>query len=65
MGRDPSRQVDGDLRRFKQIMETGEVVHSDASIHTTPHPARPPEAVPNRLTGSTSRGLEPQNGGFE
>ena len=65
MGRDPSQQVDGDLRRFKQIMETGEVVHSDASIHPTPHPARPPEAVPNQLTGSASRGLEPQNGGFE
>jgi uncharacterized membrane protein len=65
MGRDPSRQVDGDLRRFKQIMETGEVVHSDASIHPTPHPARPPEVVPNQLTGSASRGLEPQNGGFE
>jgi uncharacterized membrane protein len=65
MGRDPSRQVDGDLRRFKQIMETGEVVHSDASIHPTPHPARPPEVVPDQLTGSASRGLESQNGGFE
>ena len=61
MGRDPSQQVDGDLRRFKQIMETGEVVHSDASIH----PAPPPEAVPNQLTGSASRELQPQNGGFE
>jgi uncharacterized membrane protein len=35
-------QVNGDLRRFKQILETGEVVHSDASIHRGPHPARPP-----------------------
>ena len=60
MGRDPSQQVDGDLRRFKQIMETGEVVHSDASIHPAPHPARPPEAAPNQLTGSASRELEPQ-----
>jgi len=68
MRRGPSQQVDGDLRRFKQIMETGEVVHSDASIHPTPHPARPPEVVPNQhhqLTGSASSGLEPQNGGFE
>jgi uncharacterized membrane protein len=35
-------QVDGDLRRFKQVLETGGVVHSDASIHRGPHPARPP-----------------------
>lgn len=34
-------QVKGDLRRFKQIMETGEVVFSDASRHRKPHPARP------------------------
>ena len=40
-GREPSQQIDGDLRRFKQVMETGEVVHSDASIHRGPHPARP------------------------
>ena len=32
-----------DLRRFKQVMETGEVVQSDASIHKGPHPARPPQ----------------------
>jgi hypothetical protein len=29
------------LRRFKQIVETGEVVHSDASIHLGPHPGQP------------------------
>jgi uncharacterized membrane protein len=34
-------QVAGDLRRFKQILETGEVVHSDSSIHQGRHPARP------------------------
>ncbi|HEY0710021.1 MAG TPA: SRPBCC family protein [Polyangia bacterium] len=34
-------QVHQDLRRFKQILEVGEVVHSDASIHTGPHPAQP------------------------
>jgi uncharacterized membrane protein len=27
-GREPSQQVDGDLRRLKQVLETGEVVHS-------------------------------------
>jgi uncharacterized membrane protein len=30
-----------DLRRFKQVMELGEVVVSDASAHRGPHPARP------------------------
>jgi uncharacterized membrane protein len=34
-------QIDGDLRRLKQVLETGEVVRSDASIHRGPHPARP------------------------
>jgi uncharacterized membrane protein len=34
-------QVKGDLRRFKQVMETGEVLRSDASAHTRPHPAQP------------------------
>lgn len=31
-----------DLHRFKQMMEIGEVVQSDASIHRGPHPAQPP-----------------------
>ena len=31
----------GDLRRLKQILETGEIVLSDASIHEGPHPAQP------------------------
>jgi uncharacterized membrane protein len=31
-GKEPGQQVIDDLRRFKQVMETGEVVHSDASI---------------------------------
>jgi uncharacterized membrane protein len=34
-------QIEGDLRRFKQVLETGEIVRSDASIHRGPHPARP------------------------
>lgn len=40
-GEEPGQQVDGDLRRFKQVMEVGEVVRSDASIHRGRHPARP------------------------
>jgi uncharacterized membrane protein len=31
-----------DLRRFKQLMEVGEVVQSDSSVHRGPHPAQPP-----------------------
>jgi uncharacterized membrane protein len=41
VGREPSRQLDGDLRRLKQVLEAGEVVESDASIHRGMHPARP------------------------
>ncbi|HEX6107291.1 MAG TPA: SRPBCC family protein [Gemmatimonadales bacterium] len=41
-GEAPEQQIDGDLRRLKQVLETGEVVHSDASIHKMAHPARPP-----------------------
>jgi uncharacterized membrane protein len=41
-GEEPNQQVEDDLRRFKQVIETGEVVQSDASIHKGPHPARPP-----------------------
>ena len=40
-GEEPSLQVNGDLGRFKQMLEVGEVVHSDASIHRGKHPARP------------------------
>jgi uncharacterized membrane protein len=42
-GEEPGQQMDQDLRRFKQVMETGEVVHSDASIHRGMHPGRPAE----------------------
>jgi uncharacterized membrane protein len=42
LGEVPQQKAAGDLRRFKQVIETGEVLHSDASIHRGPHPARPP-----------------------
>jgi hypothetical protein len=42
-GEEPGQQVAGDLRRFKQVIEVGEVVNSDASIHRGMHAARPPE----------------------
>jgi uncharacterized membrane protein len=41
-GEAPEQQIKGDLRRLKQVLETGEVVHSDSSIHSGPHPAQPP-----------------------
>ncbi len=44
LGREPGQEVREDLRRFKQVVETGEVVHSDASIHQGAHPARPDDA---------------------
>ncbi len=36
-------QIKGDLRRFKQVMETGEVLLSDATVTRKPHPAQPSE----------------------
>lgn len=42
-GEEPAQQIAGDLRRLKQVLETGEVLHSDASIHRGLHPARPAE----------------------
>lgn len=43
-GEEPEQQIEGDLRRLKQVLETGEVVHSDASIHRGPHAAQPSES---------------------
>jgi uncharacterized membrane protein len=41
-GEAPGQQIASDLRRLKQVLETGSVVHSDSSIHHGAHPARPP-----------------------
>jgi uncharacterized membrane protein len=40
-GEAPEEQIKGDLRRLKQVLEIGEVVHSDSSIHAGMHPAQP------------------------
>lgn len=40
-GKEPAQAISADLRRLKQVLETGEVLHSDASIHRGMHPARP------------------------
>jgi uncharacterized membrane protein len=42
LGLAPGQQAKADLRRLKQVLETGEVVHSDASIHRLMHAAQPP-----------------------
>ncbi len=55
-GEEPQQQVKSDLRRFKQVMEIGEIVHSDASIHRGPHPAQPPEGLSEvELLGTPGR----------
>lgn len=46
-GEEPDIQVGSDLRRFKQVMELGEVTLSDATVHGRRHPARPPEKPVN------------------
>jgi uncharacterized membrane protein len=53
LGREPGQQARGDLRRLKQVLETGGIVHSDASIHPGPHPARPPSAKERAALGLT------------
>jgi uncharacterized membrane protein len=40
----PEQQLKNDLRRLKQILETGDVVRSDSSIHPGLHAARPASA---------------------
>ena len=40
----PEQRLNDDLRRLKQILETGDVVRSDASIHRGLHAARPSSA---------------------
>ncbi|HVH98291.1 MAG TPA: hypothetical protein VM869_06265, partial [Enhygromyxa sp.] len=48
----PGQQAKADLRRLRQLLEAGEIVHSDASIHRLMHAAQPPtdEFVEARAT---------------
>ena len=48
-------QIKGDLRRLKQVLETGEVMRSDASIHKGRHPAQPPTEAPPPLPATGVR----------
>jgi uncharacterized membrane protein len=44
-GSEPGQEIASGLREFKQLLEVGEIVKSDASIHSRPHPAQPPKEV--------------------
>lgn len=50
-GEEPEQQIAEDLRRFKQVMELGEVVRSDASLTTMPRVAQPPVEIPQEVIG--------------
>jgi len=43
----PGQMLGQDLKRFKMMVETGEVVKSDASIHKHMHPAQPDDTLGN------------------
>ena len=60
-GEEPGRQIADDLRRFKQVMETGEVMLSDATVTDGPHPAQPSGTGPgaNRLSRAVSTESRP------
>jgi uncharacterized membrane protein len=50
-GAEPGQQVENGLRRMKQILETGDIVRSEASIHPRMHPARPPSKSERGIGG--------------
>lgn len=43
----PGQMLGQDLKRFKMMIETGEIVKSDASIHKHMHPAQPDDTLGN------------------
>ena len=56
-GEEPDQQVYDDLRAFKQIMELGEVVLSEATLERTrlpQRPGQPPEVWPLPVEGVTT-----------
>ena len=59
LGEEPSQQVRDDLRRFKQVLETGEVVRSEGSPHGGSTRAllrqRPAQPVADTGEGATAR----------
>jgi hypothetical protein len=53
-GEEPEQQLDDDLRRFKQVLEVGEVVVSDATLLGTGYMAQRPAqpAAASELEGA-------------
>jgi uncharacterized membrane protein len=47
-------KIGNDLRRFKQLVELGEIVHSDDSLIPGPNPAQPPRDIPAGRTQSAT-----------
>ena len=43
----PGQILGRDLKHFKMLCETGEIINSDASIHKHMHPARPDDSLGN------------------
>lgn len=58
-GEEPGQQLKDDLYHFKQLMETGEIVQSDVSIHAGPYPAQP---SPGDVDYTKERGLGQTSG---
>jgi uncharacterized membrane protein len=58
-GEEPRQQVEADLRRFKQLVEAGEVVLSEGSLFGTGYgdqrPAQPPSADEARQMGEEAK----------
>jgi uncharacterized membrane protein len=46
-------KIGSDLRRFKQLVELGEIVQSDDSIVPGPNPAQPPAEIPAGLVAAS------------
>jgi uncharacterized membrane protein len=42
---EPGQLIADDLHHFKQVLETGDIVLSDATVEEGPHPAQPPETA--------------------
>ncbi len=47
-GEDPDTQVENDLRAFKQVIETGDIVRSDGSLQGAPIDQRPGQPATQR-----------------
>jgi uncharacterized membrane protein len=51
----PANKLRADLKRIKQVLETGSLMRSDASVHRGPHPARPAAKLSGRNDNGESR----------